>query len=71
MVAKKFKVSAVIITVLGLLGGLLPFDKLVGTIYPYTGYLGIVVILMVCYKVFSLKKNGKTGKDEMEKIESR
>lgn len=69
--SKKFKVSAIIITVLGLLGGLLPFDKLVGTIYPYTGYLGIVVILMVCYKVFSLKKSGKTGKDEMEKIESR
>ncbi len=53
----KFKITVLIITILGLVGGFLPFDKLVGILYPYTGYMG--VLILVCALVRQI--TGKWG----------
>lgn len=37
-------------TILGLIGGFLPFDKLVGILYPYTGYMGVIILVCVLYR---------------------
>ncbi len=66
---KKFKIFSLIATIAGLIGGFLPFGKLVGTIYPYTGYLGLVIIALVVVKSIMLKTQGKTGAEELAAIE--
>jgi len=53
----KFKITVLIVTILGLAGGFLPFDKLVGILYPYTGYMG--VLILVCALVRQI--TGKWG----------
>lgn len=48
----KFKLLAVILTVAAFFGAQFPFGKLVGTIYPYTGYLGILFFICMIYRIF-------------------
>ena len=48
----KFRTAAVILTMIAFLGGQLPFAKLVNTIYPFTGYLGILLILCIGIRYF-------------------
>lgn len=55
----KFKIIACVATVVAYFGGGLPFGKLVGTIYPYTGYLGIFFLLCMFYH--QLVKGKKTA----------
>lgn len=45
----------VAIAVLALIGGQLPFGKLVGLVYPFTGYFGVVMILLFIKKEFQEK----------------
>lgn len=49
---KKFRIIAVIIAIIGFLGGLLPFGQLIGTIYPYTGYMGMLIFVGMFYRQF-------------------
>lgn len=42
---KKSKIFTVIVTVVSLLIGLVPFDRLVNTFYPLLGYVGIIVMI--------------------------
>ncbi|MDR0880467.1 MAG: hypothetical protein LBN09_07180 [Clostridioides sp.] len=53
----KFKVVCLVVTVAGLIGGFLPFEVLVNTLYPYTGYMGILIL--VCALVRQI--TGKWG----------
>ncbi|MFQ7119072.1 MAG: hypothetical protein ACLRPW_02935, partial [Intestinibacter sp.] len=46
----KFKIITIVVSILACIGGLLPFDKLVGTLYPYTGYMGILILLCMLYR---------------------
>ncbi|WP_131040442.1 hypothetical protein [Clostridioides difficile] len=46
----KFKLITLIAAILGLIGGFLPFDKLVGILYPYTGYMGVIILVCVLYR---------------------
>lgn len=66
---KGFRRLSLIFAVLALLGGFLPFDKLVGTVYPYTGYIGIILLVLIAIKVVKLKKDGKTGEEEIRSLE--
>ena len=50
----KSKIIAVIFSTIAFLGGLLPFEKLVGRVYPYTGILGI--ILFICIFIKQIRK---------------
>ena len=68
---KKFRLLSLVFAIGGLIGGFLPFDKLVGTVYPYTGYLGIIIMILIAVKVYRLKQAGKTGEEEMKAIEGR
>ncbi|MCC8166594.1 MAG: hypothetical protein LIQ31_10695 [Planctomycetes bacterium] len=49
----KFRLSALVLTLIAFFGGQLPFATLVNTIYPFTGYLGI--LLIVCIGVRSVR----------------
>ena len=62
---RMFKPLVLGITVAGFIGGLLNFKVLVNTIYPFTGYLGIVILVMIVWKSFKLKREGRDGSDEM------
>ena len=54
----KAKIIAAVVVVLAFVGGQLPFGTLVGIIYPYTGYLGILLfICLLVYKVRNRKTN--------------
>lgn len=49
---KRYKIIATGFVILGFLGGALPFEKLVGTVYPFTGYMGIMLIIGMIYRMF-------------------
>ncbi|TQQ85065.1 hypothetical protein EXD82_02925 [Peptacetobacter hominis] len=49
----KSKVVAAVVVILAFIGGQLPFGQLVGTIYPWTGYLGC--LLFICLAVYEIK----------------
>lgn len=53
---KKNKIWVVVLSVFAFFGGQLPFGMLIGTVYPYTGYLGILVLLLIAIKSFMEKK---------------
>lgn len=59
---KSFKLVVIAIVLAGYIGGLVPFGTLIGIIYPFTGYIGIVLIGFI---VWTNIKN--RGRDE-EKI---
>ncbi len=50
---KKAKIVAAVVVLLAFIGGQLPFGTLVGIIYPYTGYLGI--LLFICLAGYKIK----------------
>ena len=54
---KKFAITAVVITIVAFFLGLLPFGVLVGIIYPFTGYLGLMMFLFIFYRTFVNKGN--------------
>ena len=47
-------ILALLISLDSLILGQLPFDRLVGAIYPYTGYLGMV--LLACLARYRLRR---------------
>ncbi len=65
----KFKIVTIIICIVGFICGLFPFGVLVGTIYPFTGYIGIVILALVIVKSLKLKKEGRDGSDEMREFQ--
>ncbi|WP_394019294.1 YkvI family membrane protein [Anaerococcus cruorum] len=46
----------VVVAFLALVGGQLPFGKLVGLVYPFTGYFGIAMIVLFIAKEFKERK---------------
>lgn len=60
----KFRVSALVLTLIAFFGGQLPFATLVNTIYPYTGYLGI--LLIVCIGLRALKSRAPAMQPAVE-----
>lgn len=52
--SKRYMITCVITVLAALVLSMLPFTTLVGTIYPYTGYIG--VLLMICVFVKQLKQ---------------
>lgn len=47
------KIFGAVFMIIAFFGGQLPFGMLVGTIYPYTGYLGI--LLFVCLAIYQIR----------------
>lgn len=46
----KFKIIIIVVSILVCIGGLLLFDKLVGILYLYIGYMGILILLCMFYR---------------------
>lgn len=55
----KSKIIAAVLVVIAFICGRLPFGTLVGTIYPYTGYLGMLLFICLAYVQITNKMNGK------------
>jgi len=53
---KKYKLTCVIMVIAALILSMLPFTTLVGTIYPYTGYIGIVLMGCVFIRQITARK---------------
>ncbi len=62
---KKFTIVALILTAVGFLLGLTNFSTLVGTIYPASGYIGIILLLSVMYHYLFDKRNKKKVGQEL------
>lgn len=59
---KKSLVVAAVLNAAAFGFGQLPFGTLVGTIYPYTGYLGM--LLLVCLAIYKLRKRNPEDSDQ-------
>jgi uncharacterized membrane protein YkvI len=57
---KKFKTTAIVLTIVAFVGSQFPFSRLVNVLYPITGYLGI--IFMICMLVTQIKSIFKEEK---------
>lgn len=53
---KKSRIFTVVISVVSLLIGLIPFDRLVNTLYPLLGYVGVIVMIGCVYYVIRNRK---------------
>lgn len=53
---KNKKLVVVVISVLGLLGSFVGFTTLVGTLYPLSGYVGLLLIIALFYNYFRTSK---------------
>lgn len=60
--SKKFKIATIVLTVIALIASRFPFANLVNLIYPFTGYLG--VFLLICILVKRLRKLSVSAKKE-------
>lgn len=47
------KIAVIVLSIFAFFGGQLPFGMLIGTVYPYTGYLGIIVLITITVKVLA------------------
>ncbi len=56
---KKFIVVAVILSAVGLVLGMTDFKVLVNVIYPFSGYMGLVLFIFMLYREFSKKEKRK------------
>lgn len=54
--SKKYKLSAVVIIVISLFGGQLQFGRLVGIVYPASGYLGLILLAGMIYTKYIKKE---------------
>lgn len=52
----KYKIVALALVVIAFFLGMLPFGVLVGTVYPYTGYLGMLLFVCLAYTQLTKKK---------------
>ena len=52
----KHKIIIVVLGVIALVGGQLPFSDLVGIIYPYTGYMGIAFLAIVAVRCYIIDR---------------
>ena len=55
----KYKVVTTVLAGTAFFGGALPFGTLVNIVYPYMGYVGMLVFAFVLFKYFSKERNAK------------
>lgn len=65
---KKSYVFAGCVSVGAFLLGLLPFAELIGAIYPYLGYIGLIYVCRVAYTRFKKMRNDENGGEKNELI---
>lgn len=50
--AAKYKLIAIVITIIGFFGGLFPFAKIIDLVYPIVGYIGLLLMVGMLYRLF-------------------
>ena len=54
------KVTVIVLGVLFMMGGSFPFGKLIGTIYQFAGYFGMLVVLAILGRtIYNKVKTGR------------
>lgn len=53
----KFYVVALVLTVVGFILGMTDFKVLVGTVYPFSGYMGLILFVVVFYHQYIAKED--------------
>ena len=56
---KKFMLVALVLTVIAFFLGMTDFKVLVNTIYPFSGYMGIILMVVVLYHMLCDKRDKK------------
>ena len=64
---KNFKISVIVVGILAFLASFVGFIKLVGTVYPLTGYLGFVIIAALIFSWIRSKMKKQTLHAEIAK----
>lgn len=64
--SKKFKISAVVLTVIAFVASKFPFATLVNLIYPVTGYLGIFLLICILVKRLRKKESASVTKQTIQ-----
>ena len=62
---KRFVVVALILTVIAFFLGMTDFKVLVNTVYPFSGYMGIILMVVVLYHMLFDKRNRKEVGDAL------
>jgi uncharacterized membrane protein YkvI len=55
--SKKYKITAIVMIIISYFGGQLKFGKMVGIVYPATGYMGMILIAGMIYTKYFKKSN--------------
>ncbi len=58
---KKFNITVLVVTAVAICFGSLPFGQLVNIIYPYTGYMGLILLVCIVYRTFVKKAPATNG----------
>ena len=66
---KKFVLIALGLTAFGLVLGMTDFKVLVNIIYPFSGYLGVILFGFVAYREISKKRDKRAGESQSQKQE--
>ena len=48
----KYRITAVITCVVGFFGALFPFGRIIGLVYPFLGYMGVILCLGMFYRYY-------------------
>lgn len=64
-----FNKLVIALVIIGFLGGLLPFEVLVAKIYPFIGYVGVIILILMIVKVIILKVQHRDGSEEMKEYQ--
>lgn len=62
---KRFTIVALILTVIAFFLGMTDFKVLVNTVYPFSGYMGIILMIVVLYHMLFDKRNRKEVGDAL------
>jgi uncharacterized membrane protein YkvI len=62
--SNKFKPMVIVFSVIAYILSFVGFSKLIGTVYPMFGYLGMLLIIIVFVQWFRLRKGNKIDYDE-------
>lgn len=62
--SKKYRITAIVMTIISYFGGQLQFGTMVGIVYPATGYMGMILIAGMIYtKYFKKPSDVKASED--------
>ena len=62
--SRRYKILLVVISILGLLLGFVPFGQLLSWLYPFFAWLGLVIMACVFYRTVIKKKKAIAEKEQ-------